>query len=303
MKLKVLIVGLGSAGKRHATILKNKFKISNIYFLTKKRNQSNSIKSNLEIKKINPDYIIIANPTSEHFKVLKFLEKNFSGKIILVEKPLYEKFRNLNIRKNKVFVAYQLRFHPVILKLKELSKSQKLFNINVIANSYLPDWRKTNYRYSYSSKKKQGGGVLLDLSHELDYINWIFPNIKFNFFLNKKISTLDINSDDIAIINGSLNKKLFCQINLNYFSMIPKRLIFLDGKNISFYGDLINNFYQLNINKKIKRKKIKISKFYLTYQLHKSILEKKYKNLCSYNDGLNLLKIMNKLNNNKFKKI
>ena len=303
MKLKVLIVGLGSAGKRHATILKNKFKISNIYFLTKKRNQSNSIKSNLEIKKINPDYIIIANPTSEHFKVLKFLEKNFSGKIILVEKPLYEKFRNLNIRKNKVFVAYQLRFHPVILKLKELSKSQKLFNINVIANSYLPDWRKTNYRYSYSSKKKEGGGVLLDLSHELDYINWIFPNIKFNFFLNKKISMLDINSDDIAIINGSLNKKLFCQINLNYFSMIPKRLIFLDGKNISFYGDLINNFYRLNINKKIKRKKIKISKFYLTYQLHKSILEKKYKNLCSYNDGLNLLKIMSKLNNNKFKKI
>lgn len=303
MKLKVLIVGLGSAGKRHATILKNKFKINNIYFLTKKRNQSNSIKSNLEIKKINPDYIIIANPTSEHFKVLKFLEKNFSGKIILVEKPLYEKFRNLNIRKNKVFVAYQLRFHPVILKLKELSKSQKLFNINVIANSYLPDWRKTNYRYSYSSKKKQGGGVLLDLSHELDYINWIFPNIKFNFFLNKKISMLDINSDDIAIINGSLNKKLFCQINLNYFSMIPKRLIFLDGKNISFYGDLINNFYRLNINKKIKRKKIKISKFYLTYQLHKSILEKKYKNLCSYNDGLNLLKIMSKLNNNKFKKI
>lgn len=303
MKLKVLIVGLGSAGKRHATILKNKFKINNIYFLTKKRNQSNSIKSNLEIKKINPDYIIIANPTSEHFKVLKFLEKNFSGKIILVEKPLYEKFRNLNIRKNKVFVAYQLRFHPVILKLKELSKSQKLFNINVIANSYLPDWRKTNYRYSYSSKKKEGGGVLLDLSHELDYINWIFPNIKFNFFLNKKISTLDINSDDIAIINGSLNKKLFCQINLNYFSMIPKRLIFLDGKNISFYGDLINNFYRLNINKKLKRKKIKISKFYLTYQLHKSILEKKYKNLCSYNDGLNLLKIMNKLNNNKFKKI
>ena len=303
MKLKVLIVGLGSAGKRHATILKNKFKINNIYFLTKKRNQSNSIKSNLEIKKINPDYIIIANSTSEHFKVLKFLEKNFSGKIILVEKPLYEKFRNLNIRKNKVFVAYQLRFHPVILKLKELSKSQKLFNINVIANSYLPDWRKTNYRYSYSSKKKEGGGVLLDLSHELDYINWIFPNIKFNFFLNKKISMLDINSDDIAIINGSLNKKLFCQINLNYFSMIPKRLIFLDGKNISFYGDLINNFYRLNINKKIKRKKIKISKFYLTYQLHKSILEKKYKNLCSYNDGLNLLKIMNKLNNNKFKKI
>ena len=303
MKLKVLIVGLGSAGKRHATILKNKFKISNIYFLTKKRNQSNSIKSNLEIKKINPDYIIIANSTSEHFKVLKFLEKNFSGKIILVEKPLYEKFRNLNIRKNKVFVAYQLRFHPVILKLKELSKSQKLFNINVIANSYLPDWRKTNYRYSYSSKKKEGGGVLLDLSHELDYINWIFPNIKFNFFLNKKISMLDINSDDIAIINGSLNKKLFCQINLNYFSMIPKRLIFLDGKNISFYGDLINNFYRLNINKKLKRKKIKISKFYLTYQLHKSILEKKYKNLCSYNDGLNLLKIMNKLNNNKFKKI
>ena len=295
-KLKVLIVGHGSAGERHFKVLKSKFKIKNIYFFTKKNIKLNTISSISKIKDINPDYIIIANPTADHFKVLRFLEKNFSKKIILVEKPLFEKFRNLNIKKNKVFVAYQLRFHPVIQKLKELSKSQKLFNINVIANSYLPDWRKTNYRNSYSSKKKQGGGVLLDLSHELDYINWIFPNIKFNFFLNKKISMLDINSDDIAIINGSLNKKLFCQINLNYFSKIPKRLIFLDGKNISFYGDLINNFYQLNINNKLKKKKIKISKFYLTYQLHKSILEKKYKNLCSYNDGLDLLKIMNKLN-------
>ena len=154
-KLKVLIVGHGSAGERHCKVLRKKFKIKNIYFLTKKKIKFNKITSILQIKKINPDYIILANQTSDHFKLLRFLEKNFSKKIILVEKPLFEKFRNLNVRKNKVFVAYQLRFHPVIQKLKELSKLKKIFNINVIANSYLPEWRKRNYRDSYSSNKKK----------------------------------------------------------------------------------------------------------------------------------------------------
>ena len=59
-----------------------------------------------------------------------------------------------------------------------MKKKVKVFNINIISNSYLPKWRKRDYRTSYSSSKSQGGGVLLDLSHELDYLTWIFPNIK-----------------------------------------------------------------------------------------------------------------------------
>ena len=33
---------------------------------------------------------------------------------------------------------------------------------------------KSNYLKSYSASKSKGGGVLLDLSHEIDYINWLF---------------------------------------------------------------------------------------------------------------------------------
>ena len=50
-----------------------------------------------------------------------------------------------------------------------------------MCHSYLPQWRKKNYKKSYSSNAKLGGGVSLDLSHEIDYIQWIFGNINFLF--------------------------------------------------------------------------------------------------------------------------
>ena len=55
----------------------------------------------------------------------------------------------------------------------------KIVKVNSKASSYLPDWRKNkNFRKSVSSQKKLGGGVLLELSHELDYLLWFFKDIR-----------------------------------------------------------------------------------------------------------------------------
>ncbi len=299
---KIAIIGFGSAGQRHFKALK-KIKNFKIFIFSKRKNKRNNFYPLSLIETINPDYIIISSATSDHKKHIKLIEKKFIKKIVLVEKPLLEKFSNLNLKRNTYYVGYQLRFHPVLQKLKGLIKRKvKVFNINIISNSYLPKWRKRDYRTSYSSSKSQGGGVLLDLSHELDYLTWIFPNIKFTYLFKKKISSLSINTDDICIINGvDRNKKFHFQINLNYFSKIAKRSIHVDAEKFSFTGDLLKNNYQISFFGRTKTERFKkINNLYLTYLMHKSILESKRNNLSDHRSGLELLKKIYKLNKINF---
>ena len=90
MKKKVLIIGFGSIGKRHASILSQFKNIGKVFVFTKqKSNIQNRIKNLNEIKLIDPDYILICSRTSDHYKHLQFIEKNLKNKIILVEKPLF----------------------------------------------------------------------------------------------------------------------------------------------------------------------------------------------------------------------
>ena len=159
---------------------------------------------------------------------------------------MFNKFYKIkNNLKNRYYVGYNLRFHPVLIYLKQFLIRKKIFSINVVSHSYLPNWRKINYRHSVSAKKNLGGGVLLELSHELDYLKWIFKNIKIINVFNKKISNLKIDVDDILNITGRINKKIFLNLNINFFSKLNYRFIKIDGNNFSLKADLINNTIDL----------------------------------------------------------
>ena len=75
---------------------------------------------------------------------------------------------------NKIFVGYNLRFHPIIQYLKKKIKNLNTFYIRAECYSYLPNWRSQKYTKVYSSSKKLGGGVANDLSHEIDFLSWIW---------------------------------------------------------------------------------------------------------------------------------
>ena len=301
MKKKVLIIGFGSIGKKHATILKNFKMVSDIYIFSKRNSKTFiNIKKLSQIKKINPDYVIICSRTSDHFKHLKYIEKNLSKKIVLVEKPLFSKFHNFTISRNKVFVAYNLRQHPVLKFIKNFIKNKKLFSVNIFCNSYLPAWRKNvNYKNSYSSHRRSGGGVLLDLSHEIDYLQWIFKKIKkINLVKIKKLSNLTINVEDHVLIVGKTELSNFV-VDLNYYSLFSRREVIIDGHNFSIKGDLINGFVEIyfkNKNKKIIS--FKNDKNYTYIRQHELILNKNYRTLSTFNDANKLMLLIN-----KFKKI
>ena len=119
--MDVLIIGYGSAGKRHAKILNLSKKIKNIYIKTNQKIESQKkfhfVKN---IENLNPDLIVVANETYLHYSICKFLEKKFSNKIILCEKPLFHKFYNFQPKKNKFYITYNFRFHKCLQYLKNI---------------------------------------------------------------------------------------------------------------------------------------------------------------------------------------
>jgi predicted dehydrogenase len=252
-KKRILFFGLGSIGKKHASFTKNKFN----YDLYAYRTGKGQEKNNLNIKEfdnideafsIKPDIAFITNPTFLHTETA--IECAKRGISLFIEKPISNSLNGLDelekeIKKRKLFtyVAYNLRFHPVINNLKEiLPKKEKPIYFRVKSSSYLPSWRqKQDYSKSYSAKKEYGGGVILDLSHEFDYITWLFGNIKEINGYCDKISNLDIDSEDILEAQIICKSNISGNLHLDYFSREEERKIQIYYNDKYFEGDLIHN--------------------------------------------------------------
>jgi len=295
MSLSAIIIGYGSIGKRHAEILQSINEVSDIYVLTSQIGLPYKSISKLEdIIEVNPDYLVIASPTSHHYKQLKFIENNFNGKKILVEKPLFDSLKNLEIVHNDVYVGYNLRFHPIVKKIKNLIKGRQLWNINVFCGSYLPDWRpERDYRKTSSARKHLGGGVLLDLSHEFDYVQWLVGKINLEYAINKKVSNLEISSDDLLLLTGKTEMGTYVNISLNYFTRKPIRRIVLDGDGISLQGDLIANDLSVFLDDKTSDFSWSNLKRNDTYQSqHKSILQANSIKACTFSEGLEVIHLI-----------
>ena len=294
-----LIIGYGSAGKRHLKVLKSFKKISKIYVLTSQDlTSSKKIIFIKKIKNIYPSIIVISNETHKHVRTLIYLEKKFKKKIIVVEKPLFQNYYKYKFRNNKIFVCYNLRYHPILKFIKQGFKlKDKVFYVEAQTSSYLPHWRKNlDYSKSYSANKKKGGGALLDLSHEIDYIKWLFKDFKIIKIFSKKISNLNITSNDISIVIGRLSSKSLVKIKLTYFNKISKRnliICYASGKQI--YADLLKSTLKIVKKNKVKLVYFKKSSQYLTTkEMYHDIFNKNYKHICSYKEGLNLLRLIKK---------
>lgn len=292
-----LIIGFGSIGKKHYSILKKLNYFKKIFILTKQKKKNYNIISNLkDFKKINPNYIIIATHTNKHFFYLKKLDSMIKGSTILVEKPVFEKNRNFKVKKNKVFVGYNLRFHPALIYIKKLLVKEKIFSITINCKSYLPYWRKNiDYSLSNSAKKSFGGGVLLELSHEIDYFHWLFGNIKvIDYSKVRKLSNLKIDCEDSALIVGKTQKANFI-INLDFHSQISERSLCISGNKFYIKADLLK--YKIEIVRQNKPKLIKFfnNKNKTYFDQHKAILSKNYKNLCSYSEALKVMQSIERI--------
>ena len=250
--MKVLIVGLGSIGRKHLKSINSIIPKAEIFALRSSiyAEEYPSVTNIFKIEEIETvaiDFAIIANPTSEHKKTIEQLIS--FGFPLFIEKPIYSSL-NIEDLVNSVeskgintYVACNLRFLDCIRFIKDNLQftSKKLNEVNVYCGSYLPDWRPNiNFRQTYSANVELGGGVHTDLIHELDYLYWIFgfPESVVRKFKNH--SSLAITAFDYA--NYILEYDHFCaSVILNYYRKDSKRTLELVFDDETWNVDLLKN--------------------------------------------------------------
>jgi predicted dehydrogenase len=248
--MKVLIIGLGSIAKKHIPAIWKTEPQAEIYALRTGINKENYEKVinvyDWQIAK-EVDFILISNPTHLHEEtILKSLEFN---KPLFIEKPVLFELSNSGLMIEKIkqnnlrtYVACVLRFHPVIVHLKKLieSNQNEVEEVNVYCGSYLPDWRPdSDFRKSYSTQKENGGGVHLDLIHEIDYLYWIFGKPKEVKSTLRSRSHLNIDAIDYASYQ-LIYPRFVANVILNYYRKQAKREIEVLGKDFIYKGDLLD---------------------------------------------------------------
>jgi len=291
----VLVIGYGSIGARHAGILASMSQVDEVYVLSSQEyTPYKTIRSMKEIKEIDPDYIVVASNTSNHFEELCYLENSFRDKIILVEKPLFRQYHDLNIQNNSVWVGYNLRFHPLIQLIKKKTDGKDLWHIQVFCGSYLPEWRPgRDYRDTSSSKRESGGGVLLDLSHELDYVQWLAGGITPEFVRHEKVSDLEIETEDLMLLTGRMENRASIHITLNYFTRKAVRQIIIDGKGISIQADLIAKTATFHEDGEAFDYTWPDLSGNASYEAeHEALLSGNASNACTYEEGLETMRLI-----------
>lgn len=262
--MKIIFFGLGSIGQRHAKILLKHYK-HNLYAF---RSGVNNSPNNLGIKEVHswdevirlaPDVSFITNPTSLHIKTsIKCAEM---GCKLFMEKPiggdldrLEELLKIIKNKKLVTYLAYNLRFHPIITFLKKIISKEKPLHLRAVCASYYPNWRGgRDYLNAYSAKKKMGGGVILDLSHELDYVSYLLGGIKIIKGSFSRRSNVTVDAEDYADFVMEC-KGVPVNIHINFFSQLLQRNIQIDFPNLTLVGDLINSEILEYKNQELKKR-------------------------------------------------
>jgi len=249
--MKILVVGYGSIGKRH---IRNILKISNNQIIVCTKHKDNFLRKNdcLVYESLNdclnekPDIGLITNVTSLHIDTaIKLARSNCH---LLIEKPLSHSVKNIKkllniLEKNNstTLMGCNLRFHPCIKKIRELILKKRIGDVisaRVENGSYLPDWHpKEDYRLGYSARKALGGGVLLTMIHELDYLIWFFGEVKDVFSITGKFSNLKISADDLSAMLIRFKNKVIGEIHLDYFQRSRIRSCKVIGTKGIIYWD------------------------------------------------------------------
>ena len=284
-----LVIGFGSIGQRHKEVLEGLGKQVSVV----SRREGLGAYSDLEQAFIasSPKYIVIATETSDHASQLSNIDKlGFTG-TVLIEKPIAIDVRGLIKPKGfTLIIGYNLRFHPLLKHFRNDIQNDKIVCARLYAGQHLSSWRKgSDGKSSYSGYISQGGGVLRDLSHELDLMVWLFGDCVNVSAIGGKYTDVTIDSDDSFSLLCSTHNVPAVTINVNYLDRIGRRSIEVIGEKNTYILDLIENNYFRN-KELISSSVIERNDTYKT--MHKRALENDFQDHCSWNDALKVMSII-----------
>lgn len=252
--LRVLVVGCGSIGKRHLAYLTTLEGIDGISVFTGNSRCLEGFEPDRRIRAIASlddamaDIAVIANETNKHAETAVSLARR--GMHLFIEKPVAvsaEQAEAMMIDVAgtgvKVHVGYNLRFLGIMDRMRTLLAGKALgtpYFARIEAGQYLPDWRPgTDYQSSYSASAARGGGVALDLSHEIDYMRYLFGDPVSWQVARSRVSGLTVDSDDMFDGLYRYAGDFVCSVHLDYLQRTKKRKIRIAGSQGELVCDLV----------------------------------------------------------------
>jgi predicted dehydrogenase len=258
-----LVSGAGSIGRRHLSNLR-KLGLTKLAACDPHPERLEYVAAEFQVEcfptieeglaNFQPDVVLVCTPPVHH--VAQALQALRAGAHVFVEKPLSDRLDRVEELRNEaakcgavVQVGYNLRFHPAIQKLKELvdaSAVGKILWAYVEAGNYLPDWRPwQDYRRSYTARRELGGGIILDNSHEIDYVTWLFGGPQEVVCMADRVSQLEVNVEDCATILLRFPGGMRADVHIDFVQRSYSRHCTLIGSEGKLQWDLLKNAVEI----------------------------------------------------------
>lgn len=243
--LNVLVAGTGSIGRRHVSSIRTLEPDSRLILLRAsgaEDDYSREIGATVvadfgAAARLAPDCIVVATPSFLHTDLV--VEALAAGLPAYVEKPVVTNAADLErvaaalARRSPAdgplatMCGCNLRFLPSLRAVRDRVRGGAIGRVvraSFQVGQWLPDWRPhADYRLSYSALAARGGGVVLDLVHELDAARWILGDFDRLVALGGHRSHLEIDAEDVAVIALSRDAGPVVAVGLDYIARVPIR--------------------------------------------------------------------------------
>lgn len=235
---RALVVGAGSIGLRHAGVLAD---AGHEVALVTARDLEQQTYSEVDgaVDDFDPDYVVVATETAKHGATVASLRQSGYVGRLLVEKPLAVAEDELD-GFSRVGVGYNLRFNPVIRRMAQMLEGRQLHTVEAYAGQQLSQWRPDRpTQEQYSASRARGGGVLRDLSHELDYLAWMLGPCRGVFARGGRLGAGTVDSDDAWGIVSEYSLAPIVTVQLNYLDTRSRRRIVVTTSSGTIEADVV----------------------------------------------------------------
>jgi predicted dehydrogenase len=255
--MRIAVAGTGSIGRRHIAQLQALLPGLRLVLLRADARVDAyaealqaEVVPNLDAALQQPlDALVVATPSALHAEAV--LEGLAAGLAMYIEKPVATTAPQLRALQTHLVsgsacpltqVGCNLRFLPSLLRLRKLMQEGvigRVVRASFEAGQWLPDWRpQQDHRQSYSAHSHLGGGVLLDLIHEIDASRWILGELSPVACTIAEVPALRIRSEGAATGLLRSTDGALVQLGLDYVARRPLRRYQLVGELGSLIWDL-----------------------------------------------------------------
>lgn len=230
---RVAVLGYGSIGQRHVATVRESLHEGELLVYSSYEILGKPFASTTrlaDITKFKPDLAIVCGAASKRLEAIRALPAETRG--ILIEKPFalnhqegLEVQAALARKSSVVQVGYNLRFSASLVEFKQKLEERLLgsvVGVRAETGQHLSTWRPgRDYQSTVSANAALGGGVLRELSHEIDYLGWIFGDVGWVSAWSGRQSTLEVDVEDTAHITlgfrgTSPGGPIIGQLNLDF---------------------------------------------------------------------------------------